>query len=131
MPGSTTFRQQPTTEAQRRGDAQMRRVQAVETGKGVTLLSNRFKAPSQVTDTIRAKSAQPREEATPAEDEEARVATNDAPSVTETRALRPSSARTSSAKSASRGLGWLVWPFVLFLTAAAVVATLWFRKKTE
>lgn len=126
---STTFRQQPTGEPQRRGDALMRRVQAVETGEGVTLLSNRIKAAPRVSDMIPKKPREPRDETAP-EQEEA-VAANESPSITETRSLRPASARSAGAKNASRGLGWLVWPFVLFVTAGAVLGTLWFRKKTE
>jgi hypothetical protein len=127
---SATFRQQPISEPQRRGDAHMRRVQAVEAGEGITLLSNRIKAAPRVSDMISKKPREARDEAAP-EQEEAVVAANEAPSITETRSLRPSSVRTASAKNASRGLGWLVWPFVLFVTAGAVLGTLWFRKKTE
>lgn len=108
----------------------MRRVQAVEAGEGITLLSNRIKAAPRVSDMISKKPREARDEAAP-EQEEAVVAANEAPSITETRSLRPSSVRTASAKNASRGLGWLVWPFVLFVTAGAVLGTLWFRKKTE
>jgi hypothetical protein len=49
----------------------------------------------------------------------------------ETHSLRPLSSRATKARDASAGLGWLVWPFVLFVTTGAVVGTLWFRKKTE
>jgi hypothetical protein len=127
---SATFRQRAGSEPQRRGEAHLRRVQAVETDEGVTLLSNRIKAAQRVSDLIAKTPPAPLDERAPAQ-EEVVAAAGESASITETRSLRPSSARTTSARNASRGLGWLVWPFVLFVTAGAVLGTLWFRKKTE
>lgn len=111
----------------RRGQARMR-VQAVETDEGVTLLSNRIQLPEPRLSALVAK--QPLHDPEPAAAEEP-VAAADAPQVTATHSLRPSASRSAKAKSTSAGLGWLLWPFVLFVTTGAVVGTLWFRKKTD
>jgi hypothetical protein len=111
----------------RRGQARMR-VQAVETDEGVTLLSNRIQLPERSLSAAVAKRPAPDPE--PPVTEEA-VAAADLSSVTETHSLRPSSARNARANNTSTGLGWLLWPFVLFVTTGAVMGTLWFRRKTE
>jgi hypothetical protein len=115
------------SEPLRRGQARMR-VQAVETREGITVLSNRIQLPEQRLSAAVAKRPLPDPE--PPVVEEA-VAAADPSSVTETRSLRPISSRSARAKNPSTGLGWLLWPFVLFVTTGAVVGTLWFRKKTE
>lgn len=104
------------------------RVQAVETREGITVLSNRIQLPEQRLSAAVAR--QPRPDPEPPVVEEP-VAAADPASVTETRSLRPISSRSPKAKNPSAGLGWLLWPFVLFVTTGAVVGTLWFRKKTE
>lgn len=111
----------------RRGQARMR-VQAVETDEGVTLLSNRIQLPEPRLSALVAK--QPLHDPEPAAAEDP-IAAADPPQVTATHSLRPSASRSAKAKSTSTGLGWLLWPFVLFVTTGAVVGTLWFRKKTE
>jgi hypothetical protein len=120
-------RPRPDNEPLRRGEAHMRRVQAVETDQGVTLLSNRIhRLPEpRVTPLLARRQSDPIEEPPK---EEAVVATAEPPHVTETRSLRPSSARRANSGT---GLGWLLWPFVLFIATGAVVGTLWFRRKTE
>jgi hypothetical protein len=115
------------SEPLRRGQARMR-VQAVETDEGVTLLSNRIQLPERRLSAAVAKRPTPDPEP-PVTDEA--VAAADLSNVTETHSLRPSSSRNARAKSTSTGLGWLLWPFVLFVTTGAVVGTLWFRRKTE
>jgi hypothetical protein len=110
----------------RRGQARMR-VQAVETDEGVTLLSNRIQLPEQRLSAAVAKRSLPDPQAPIADEAVAPAASN----VTETHSLRPASSRSAKAKHTSTGLGWLLWPFVLFVTTGAVVGTLWFRKKTE
>jgi hypothetical protein len=115
------------SEPLRRGQARMR-VQAVETDEGVTLLSNRIQLAEPRLSAAVAKTPLPVPEA-PAVEEPVAVA--DTASVTETHSLRPLSSRAAKAKNTGTGLGWLLWPFVLFVTTGAVVATLWFRKKTE
>jgi hypothetical protein len=109
----------------RRGQTRTR-VQAVETGKGVTLLSNRVHIPEPRLSAAVAKRPLPEPEQPVVEES---VAASDAPDVTETRSLRPMS--RSAKKNVNTGLGWLLWPFVLFVTTGAVLGTLWFRKKTE
>jgi hypothetical protein len=105
------------------------RVQAVETREGITVLSNRIQLPEQRLSAAVAKRPLPDPE--PPVVEEAVAAANPS-SITETRSLRPLSSRSAArAKNPSTGLGWLLWPFVLFVTTGAVVGTLWFRKKTE
>jgi hypothetical protein len=120
-----------TAEPLRRGQARMR-VQAVETDDGVTLLSNRIQLPEPRISAAIAKRPLPVPEPPVAEDP---VAAADTPNVTETHSLRPSTSHNAShdakAKNKSTGLGWLLWPFALFVTTGAVVGTLWFRKKTE
>jgi hypothetical protein len=123
---SATPRHAPGGEPLRRGEAHMRRVQAVETGKGVTLLSNRIH-PSPEPQLAALAAQVPRERSEPPSPAEA-LAT-EPPRVTETHSLRPSSSQSS--KHAGTGLGWLLWPFVLFVTTGAVVGTLWFRNKTQ
>ena len=105
------------------------RVQAVETDEGITLLSNRIQLPEQrlsaaVARTHLPKPVEPRLVEDP-------VALADTPNVTETHSLRPLSSRAAKANNSGSGLGWLLWPFVLFVTTGAVVGTLWFRRKTE
>jgi hypothetical protein len=110
----------------------MRRVQALETDEGITLLSNRINSLSgspRLASVIAEQPppAQPLHESPPAEDEA--IASAD-PGVTAMHSLRPGSSRRLEAKNTGTGLGWLLWPFVLFVTTGAVVGTLWFRKKT-
>jgi hypothetical protein len=105
------------------------RVQALETDEGVTLLSNRIQLSESRISAAVAKQPRPPAPEPPVVEET--VATADSPSITETRSLRPLSSRSAKAKDASTGLGWLLWPFVLFVTTGAVVGTLWFRKKTD
>jgi hypothetical protein len=104
------------------------RVQAVETDEGVTLLSNRIQLPEPRLSDAVAKRPLPAPER-PLVEETATVA--DPPRATETHSLRPMSSRSTKAQNSGTGLGWLLWPFVLFVTTGAVVGTLWFRKKTE
>lgn len=111
-----------------RGARGRMRVQAVETDEGITLLSNRLQLPESRISAAVAK--QPRPAPEPPVVEET-VALTDPPSMTETHSLKPLSSRSTKARDASTGLGWLLWPFVLFVTTGAVVGTLWFRKKTE
>ena len=115
------------SEPLRRGQARMR-VQAVETDEGVTLLSNRIQLPEQRLSAAVAKRPLP-DPAPPVAEEE--IVATAASSVTETHSLRPTSSRSAKSAHTSTGLGWLLWPFVLFVTTGAVVGTLWFRKKTE
>lgn len=117
----------------RRGEAHKRRVQALETDEGVTVLSNRITALSgapRLASIIAEQPAppQPPRDSPPVEDE---AVVSAEPGVTETHSLLPSSSRRLEAKNTGSGLGWLLWPFVLFVTAGAVVGTLWFRKKTD
>jgi hypothetical protein len=117
----------------RRGEARMRRVQAVDTHAGVTVLSNRLVLPepslvltAQLAGSHRAE-AEPEAPATEGE----ALAVAESPSVTETHSLRALAPRSAKSRLSSTGLGWLVWPFVLFVLGGAVVGTLWFRNKTE
>jgi hypothetical protein len=105
----------------------MRRVQVVETERGVTLLSNRFQpSPEPRLASLGARAPHEGSDEPPLM-EQAVVVTGEPP--TETHSLRPLSSRPRSSGS---GVGWLVWPFVLFVAAGAVVgSTLWFRKKVE
>jgi hypothetical protein len=134
-PSGTPFaarRNRLADEPLRRGEAHMRRVQALETDEGVTLLSNRITSlsgsPRLASVLAEQPPLQPRRDSPPAEDE---TVVSAEPGVTATHSLRPSSSRRLEAKNTGSGLGWLLWPFVLFVTAGAVVGTLWFRKKTE
>ncbi len=113
----------------RRGQAHLRRVQAVETVGGVTVLSNRLQLPEPrlALTAQRVHEAEPALLATADEGSEQAASS----SVTETRSLRALSSRPSKARTPSTGLGWLIWPFVLCVATGAVVGTLWFRKKTE
>jgi hypothetical protein len=116
----------------RRGEAHMRRVQALETDEGITLLSNRINSLSgspRLASVIAEQPPppQPLHDSPPAEDE---TVVSAEPGVTATHSLRPSSSRLE-ARNTGSGLGWLLWPFVLFVTTGAVVGALWFRKKTE
>jgi hypothetical protein len=115
------------SEPLRRGQARMR-VQAVETDEGVTLLSNRIQLSESRLSAAVARRSAPEPEAPTAE--EAPVV-EDSARITETHSLRPTSSRSTKAASGGAGLGWLLWPFVLFVTIGAVVGTLWFRRKTE
>lgn len=117
-----------TSEPARRGLGRSR-VQAVETDEGVTLLSNRIQLPERRLSQAVAKLPAPEPEVVATEEP---IAAEDSTRVTETHSLLPLSSRSSpSRKNSSTGLGWLLWPFVLFVTTGAVVGTLWFRKKTE
>ena len=126
-------RNRTVDEPLRRGEAHMRRVQALETDEGITLLSNRITSVSGSPRLAAVMAEQPPQQqplhdSPPAEDE---TVVSTEPGVTATHSLRPSSSRRLEAKNAGSGLGWLLWPFVLFVTTGAVVGTLWFRKKTE
>jgi hypothetical protein len=112
----------------RRGEAHQRRVQALETDQGVTLLSNRIHRLPQprVTPLLARAPLDHLDEPSP--NEETVALSSESPHVTETRSLRPGSSRRAGS---STGLGWLLWPFVLFIATGAVLGTLWFRKKTE
>jgi hypothetical protein len=112
----------------RRGQARTR-VQAVETDEGVTILSNRLQPlPTPRLASLVAQRPAPKQEL-PEDDGVAPAAVVSASDVTQTHSLRPLSSR--SVKEKGTGLGWLLWPFALFVTSAAVVSALWFRKKTE
>jgi hypothetical protein len=124
--GAPSFRR-VTTEPLRRGEARMRRVQAVETVEGVTILSNRMMELPERTLTAMAMRRPPPPEAV--EDEPSALASGSR--VTETHSLRTLASRTVTPKTHSTGLGWLLWPFALFVTTGAVVGALWFRKKVS
>lgn len=113
----------------RRGQARPR-VLAVETREGVTLLSNRIQISEARLSAALAKRPLPRPEPEASFADEP-VAADDSSEVTETHSLRPMSSRSTKTRDVSTGIGWLLWPFVLFVTAGAVVGTLWFRNKTE
>jgi hypothetical protein len=117
------------SEPLRRGIAHQRRVQALDTGNGITVLSNRVTEPPapRLASVRRSASGEAELAADPP------VLASDESSVTETRSLRALSTRGDAAKAreGSLGLGGLVWPFVLLLATGAVVGTLWFSKKTE
>jgi hypothetical protein len=121
----------PNDEPLRRGEALQRRVLAVDDGDGVTVLSNRLVLPDQrlMLTAQRANRAElePSEPAEPAEE----LALAESASVTETRSLRALASRPTQAKAVSTGIGWLIWPFALFVLGGAVVGALWFRRKTE
>jgi hypothetical protein len=124
--GAPSFRR-VDTEPLRRGEARMRRVQAVETGEGVTILSNRMVQLPERTLTAMAMRRPPPPEAV--EDEPITLGAGSR--VTETHSLRTLASRTVTPKTHSTGLGWLLWPFGLFVTTGAVVGALWFRKKVS
>lgn len=119
----------------RRGMARMRRVQAVETAEGVTLLSNRIHPlPEPLLESTlerRPEPEAPNPPEGPAREALAAAAgaASERPNATETRSLRPSASRSVAPKGT--GLGSLLWPFVLFVTAGAVVSTLWLNKRAE
>jgi hypothetical protein len=122
--------QQPTSEPLRRGLAHLRRVQALDTGNGITVLSNRISEPpaprlAAVKRSVAAESEQA--------SGEHRAQADDEPRITETRSLRALSSRREvpQARERSFGIDWLIWPFVLLLATGAVVGTLWFSKKTQ
>jgi hypothetical protein len=124
--GAPSFRR-VETEPLRRGEARMRRVQAVETGEGVTILSNRMaELPERTLTALAMRRARPPE---PTEGVPSALAART--SVTETHSLRTLASRTVAPKTHGTGLGWLLWPFALFVTTGAVVAALWFRKKVS
>lgn len=113
----------------------MRRVQVIETVEGVTVLSNRLRLP-EARLALTSQRVAEHEPALPVSDEgesegEREGTEDESPRVTETHSLRALSSRTVKAKAANTGVGGLVWPFVLCVAAGAVLATLWFRKKTE
>lgn len=125
-------RQHAMNEALQQGAGHQRRVQALDTGDGVTVLSNRSSeraAPRLAALAPAAASSEP--EPILAEREE--QAGDESSRVTETRSLRALSSRREVPKARERSLGvdWLIWPFVLLLATGAVVGTLWFSKKTE
>jgi hypothetical protein len=120
----------PSDEPLRRGAAFQRRVQAVDDGDGVTVLSNRLVLPDQRLMLTAQRANRAPAQPSPAEQAEV-IALAESPNLTETRSLRALDSRPIKAKAASSGLGWLVWPFVLFVLGSAVVGTLWFRRKTE
>ena len=124
-------RHPPSSEPLRRGLAQQRRVQALDTGNGITVLSNRVIEPPAPRLASLARAAAGEAEHSVFEPEE--QASNDESQVTETRSLRALSSRRDVPKARERSLGldWLLWPFVLLLATGAVVGTLWFSKKTE
>jgi hypothetical protein len=134
-PGSplAAARNRIVDEPLRRGEAHKRRVQALETDEGITVLSNRINSLSgspRLASVIAEQppAQQPLHDSPPVEDEALASAE---PGITATHSLRPSSSRRLDAKNTGSGLGWLLWPFVLFVTTGAVVGTLWFRKKTN
>jgi hypothetical protein len=112
----------------RRGIAHLRRVQALDTGDGITVLSNRLREPPAPRLASMAAPAQP--ELALAEPEEH---ADRASRVTETRSLRAVSSRREVPKARERSLGidWFLWPFILLLATGAVIGTLWFSKKTQ
>lgn len=127
----------PLSEPLRRGDSQMRRVQALETNEGVTVLSNRVESPDPRLSMVapqRPHVVEHHEEPSEAAEPEARENEDlaAAPHVVEkTHNLRALRERPAPPKAASTGNGWLAWPLMLFVATGAVVGTLWFRKKTE
>jgi hypothetical protein len=127
----------PSNEPLRRGEARQRRVQALDTGEGLTVLSNRLVLPEPRLALTAQRSAEVASELEPpveAPDEPALAegsSVTEPQSITETHSLRALSGRPTKSRATSAGLGWLVWPFALLLLGGAVVGTLWFRKKTE
>lgn len=122
----------PSGEPLRRGEAYQRRVQALDTGRGVTELSNRLVLPEPrlMLSAQRSAPAAPEPDA-PLEEEADEPALVEATRVTETHSLRSLASRPTKVPPAAAGVSWLVWPFLLFLLGGAVVGTLWFRKKTR
>jgi len=118
------------TEPMRRGIAHQRRVQALDTGNGITVLSNRVTEPPALRSTTFRPSTRGEAELAPTQPE---TLANDDSRFTETRSLRALSSRREvpQARERSLGLGWLIWPFVLLLATGAVVGTLWFSKKAQ
>lgn len=127
--GAVATNRRFVNEPLRRGQARTR-VQAVETNEGITILSNRLQ-PLQPAPRLAALVAQQPapSPAEPEEEEDIAPAAVAAADVTETHSLRPLSSR--SVKDKGSGLGWLLWPFALFVTSAAIISALWFHKKTE
>lgn len=130
-PAVQSAREHASSEALRRGAAHQRRVLALDTGDGITVLSNRMgnlSAPPLAAVRPSRAEAEHSEEVTP----EQHAALDEA-TVTETRSLRALSSRREvpKAREGNLGIGWLLWPFVLLLATGAVVGTLWFSKKTE
>ena len=121
--------QRTMSEPLRRGIAHQRRVQALDTGNGITVLSNRVTEPATPRLAALRSAAAETEQAT---DDQHALAEDDS-RITETRSLRALSSRREVPKARERGLGidWLIWPFVLLLATGAVVGTLWFSKKTR
>lgn len=123
---------EPTSEPLPRDSASPRRVQALDTGNGITVLSNRI---SEAPATPRLAALRPSavENEPPQPGDEPQALADDEPQITETRSLRALSPRREVPKAQEHGFGidWLIWPFVLLLATGAVVATLWFSKKTQ
>lgn len=124
----------------RRGQARLRRVQALETVEGVTLLSNRLEplpasrlSALAVSAPVGASAPRdvPDEPDEAPEDEPRAALVGERESVTETRSLRTYAARPAPGRTASSEVGWLLWPFAVFVAGGAVVGALWFRKKTS
>lgn len=104
--------------ARRIGEARMRRVQAIDTGQGVTILSNRLAelpAPTHVA----ARQPDP----LLAQEGTTLVGPSE---YTETRSLRVASASAPSSRDADFR-GWL-WPLAALLAACAGLGTLLYRK---
>ncbi|HWO15066.1 MAG TPA: hypothetical protein VNN80_36435 [Polyangiaceae bacterium] len=117
----------------RRGVAHLRRVQALDTGDGVTVLSNRLRElPPPRLAAVAATPAEPEADPSRLAQPPEELAEHGS-RVTETRSLRAMSSRREVPKAREQGLGvdWLLWPFVLLLATGAVVGTLWFSKKTQ
>ena len=126
----TAAPQQAMSEPLRRGIAYQRRVQALDTADGITVLSNRVSEPP----APRLAALQPSAVAeTEQASDEQRALADDGSRITETRSLRALSSRRDvpQARERSLGIDWLLWPFVLLLATGAVVGTLWFSKKTQ
>jgi len=96
----------------------MRRVQAFDTGKGVTILSNRFSELADATLVATQAHASP-----PPREGETVIAPR---SLTETRSLRPAATSASEPRNADRR-GWL-WPLAALVAVSAGLGTLLYRK---